>query len=529
MWRYSPELLRTKARTLFFLCILNRDSFTLITVSRRNHPHQTKKHCMKRRKILRLGASAALGWTAASTLNACRRTSSPISPQLTLETTRGAESASVVGTDAHHFLKDVGQKFSGTTIRVITEDVPSPKAALELVEQEFTPLTGIEVEWDFLTLDRVLGRIEQDIAREAGTYDIMYWDQAWIGRFVDVGVNPKSLLANRELRYPNYDFEDFFPNLVDNIASYKGQLAAIPYDIPIFIMMYRPDIFEELGLTIPTTMSEYLATAQKITEAKAPEVYGTVGQWQAGHYSLHCNMTAWLWAHGGSIYRADGTPAINDERAIAGLEYMLAQRQYAPPESITWDWYGEAEAFRQGRVGMLISWGEWFPWFEDSLGSRVSGKVAAAPCPQEVSLRPADQCGFGEVPGISHQGGSSLALSRYSQNQDAAWIFLQWLTCADTMTRAAILSKTNSVRRSTYSDPRLTQGFGLNQRVSRYLDVTLDAIENRMGTEPHLSNWIDLGFGHFPVELGKLMTDQQSIKTTLDNMADAAARATQTL
>ena len=294
-------------------------------------------------------------------------------------------------------------------------------------------------------------------------------------------------------------------------------------------MFYRQDIFEELGLAVPTTMSDYLATMRKITEAQAPKVYGTVGQWQPGHYSLHCNMTAWLWSHGGSIYRADGTPAINDEQAIAGLKYMMAQRQYAPPESITWDWYGEAEAFRQGRIGMMMSWGEWFPWFEESLGSQVSGKFTVAPCPQEVDLRSATKCGFGEVPGISHQGGSSLALSRYSKNQDAAWVFLQWLTCADTMTRAAILSNTNSVRRSTYKDPRLVQGFGSNPRVARYLEVTLDAIENRMGTEPHLPNWIDLGFGNFPVELGKLMTDQQDIKTTLNNMAEAAARATDVL
>ncbi|MDB9519919.1 hypothetical protein PN466_23520 [Roseofilum reptotaenium CS-1145] len=152
-----------------------------------------------------------------------------------------------------------------------------------------------------------------------------------------------------------------------------------------------------------------------------------------------------------------------------------------------------------------------------------------APCPQEVTLRPASECGFGEVPGISHQGGSSLALSRYSKNQDAAWVFLQWLTSSDIIIRIAILSQTNSVRRSTYSDPRLQLGLRANLRVANYFDVTLDAIENPMGTEPHLPNWIDLGFNRFPIELGRLITNQQSIQTTLDNMARAAARATQTL
>ncbi|MBP0028236.1 ABC transporter substrate-binding protein [Roseofilum sp. Guam] len=484
---------------------------------------------MKRRDVLRWGTLAALGWSATSALKACRRLSQSSLLQLSLEETRGLESAGVIGTDAYYFLKDVGKTFSGTTLRLIIEDVPATKAARELMQDEFTTLTGIDVQWDILPLDRVLGRIEQDIAREAGTYDIMYWDQAWIGRFVNIGVNPKELLENSELRYPNYDFEDFFPSLVANVASYQGNLAAIPYDIPIFIMFYRPDVLEELGLSVPTTMIDYLATIKAISEAKAPQIYGTLGQWKVGHYSLHCSMTAWLWAHGGSIYYADGTPAINDDRAIAGIEYMLAQRPYAPPAATTWDWYGEAEAFRQGRAAIMISWGEWFPWFESSSGSPISGRVAVAPCPQEVTLRPASECGFGEVPGISHQGGSSLALSRYSKNQEAAWVFLQWLTSPDVITRTAILSQTNSVRRSTYNDPRLQLGFGANPQVTNYFDVTLDAIENRMGTEPHLPNWIDLGFNRFPIELGKLMTDQQSIKTTVCNMAEAAARATEAL
>ncbi|MBP0028627.1 hypothetical protein [Roseofilum sp. Guam] len=167
--------------------------------------------------------------------------------------------------------------------------------------------------------------------------------------------------------------------------------------------------------------------------------------------------------------------------------------------------------------------------FEESANSQISGKVAVAPCPQAIALRPESACGFGEVPGVSRQGGSSLALSRYSKNRDAAWVFLQWLTSADTMTRAALLSKTNSVRRSTYSDPRLKMGFGANPQVANYFEVTLDAIENRMGTEPHHSNWIEVGFDRFPMELGKLMTNQQSIRTTLNNMAQAAARATETL
>jgi hypothetical protein len=48
---------------------------------------------------------------------------------------------------------------------------------------------------------------------------------------------------------------------------------------------------------------------------------------------------------------------------------------------------------------------------------------------------------------------------------------------------------------------------------------------NWMGTEPHLPPWASLSVDSFAVELGKMTTGQQDIKTTLDNMAKAADEA----
>jgi multiple sugar transport system substrate-binding protein len=32
-------------------------------------------------------------------------------------------------------------------------------------------------------------------------------------------------------------------------------MVGIPFDIPIFILMYRKDLFDKHGLTVPTTMA----------------------------------------------------------------------------------------------------------------------------------------------------------------------------------------------------------------------------------------------------------------------------------
>jgi multiple sugar transport system substrate-binding protein len=409
---------------------------------------------------------------------------------------------------------------------VVSESTPPSRAIFEIAKTEFMPLTGIDVRWEQLPLDQVLAKLGQDTAGGLGANDVYYWDQAWIARFIDDAIPPDVMLAKADLAYPDYDFADFLKPLVEHVATYKGVLGALPYDIPIFITMYRKDVFDELGLKPPATWDEYMAAARAINEARAPRMYGTVGQWKSGHYSLECAMTMYLWSHGGSVYAADGAATINDERAQAAMDYMMKIGQYMPPGAVTWDWSGEAAAFSQGLAGFYTSWGEFFPSFDDPSTSRIVGLAEPLKVPTAIGLRKRSECGFEEVPGVSHQGGSSLALSRYSRNRDAAWIFMQWATSADITARASLLGGgATPTRKSTFTDPRIRASHKVVAGTTRHFDVTLDAIVNWMGTEPHHPGWAALSVDSFAMELGRMTTGRQGIKTTLDNMAKAANAA----
>ncbi len=213
-------------------------------------------------------------------------------------------------------------------------------------------------------------------------------------------------------------------------------------------------------------------------------------------------------------------------QAVAAMEYMLELGKYMPPGATTWDWSGEADSFTQGLAGIYISWGEFFPSFDDPEKSKIVGLAEPAACPQEIALRTKAETSFDETPGISHQGGSSLAISKFSKNVDAAWIFLQWATSSDITTRASLLGGgATPIRKSNFEDPRIKENNRVMPGTTRHFDVTFDAIMNSMGTEPHLPAWASLSVDSFAVELGKMTTGQQDIKTTLDNMAKAAAEA----
>jgi multiple sugar transport system substrate-binding protein len=422
--------------------------------------------------------------------------------------------------EQRQFLREVGGRFKGTKIRVVSENTAPSLIINKISKNEFTPLTGIEVDWEIVPLDQVLAKTVQDTLTAAdgnkGRHDVFYWDQAWLGRFANDSIHVDELQAKTDLAYPEYNFSDFLPQLVDATASYRGEIVGVPFDIPIFIMMYRKDIFDQLKLDVPRTMTQYMETVKAIHEAKIGQgIYGTVGQWKSGHYALQSEASAWLWSHGGHHFNRDNQPDYVNDANIKGLQYMMELGQYMNPACKTWDWGGQSAAFAQGNAGIMISWSEFFPGFDNPESSKIIGLVEAADCPREDALLTKKDCGFGETPGISRQGGSCLALSRHAPNVDAAWIFMQWATSADVTARSNAQGADTPIRMSNFKDSRVEAKRKPGIGTTRHFDVTKRAIENRMGSSPHLPAWSVLASEVNAVEYGKMTHQHQSIPDTL--------------
>jgi len=481
-----------------------------------------QKGQISRREFLRRAAIAGFGISAAGMMR--------------MSTARAAAPRPIVasrladyGEDVKKWLKDVGGKFKGTTIRIASESTAPSQITSDLAAKEFVTATGIEIKWEQMPLDQVLSKITQDTATESPSNDIYYLDQSWLGRFVEDTVDPKKWLddTKNELNMPGYDWGDFIPELVPAIDAYQGRLLGVPFDIPIFIMVYRKDVLDQLKLKVPTTMKEYLDAIKAVTDAKlknsdGSQIYGTAGQWKSGHYALQCDWTAWLWSHGGSHFAKDQKIAINDEKAQAGAAYMLELGKNMPSGVTAWDWSGQGDAITQGLAAFAIHWGEFFPGFDVPDKSKVVGLMETADLPKENELRKKEDCSFDETPGIGHQGGSCLAISKYSKVQEAAWVFLQWATGKETMALAASQSNT-PVRQSTFDDPRIKEKAKVVAGTTRHFPAILKAIKERMGTEPHFPGWAGASStgGPIPTELGKMTAGAQDIKTTLDNIAKA--------
>ncbi|MCB9942876.1 MAG: extracellular solute-binding protein [Geminicoccaceae bacterium] len=414
--------------------------------------------------------------------------------------------------DVTAWLKDVGRQFAGTTIRYTSEATPPTNVASEL-KSEFEEATGINVEIEIVPLEQVLQKATLDAQGQLGTYDLYYLDQAWAALFSPDTFNPREYYDSKpELAMPGYDWDDFSPPLVQGIAMANDQMMGVPFDIPIFILMYRKDLYDKHGLSVPTTMQEYMDVTRALHEAEIGNgIYGTTGQLKSGHYSLECDWTAWLWSHGGSIFGPDGMFTGNDEAGMRGLQYMLDLVNYMPPDAKTWTWDGQWQSMAQGVAAQCISWGEFFPGLDGGDSKVGGGKMAAAIPPEEAALRTPDETGFNEIPHIGHQGGSSIALSRYSKNPDAAWLFMQWVTSKDVVARSCIVGGGASpVRLSAFKDPRVLAAAEPGAGTTRHFPAIEWTINNRMGSEPDLPSWPEIANNVIPVELGKLLAGQYS-------------------
>ena len=82
-------------------------------------------------------------------------------------------------------------------------------------------------------------------------------------------------------------------------------------------------------------------------------------------------------------------------------------------------------------------------------GSRAIPLIAKA-------LRPPADCGLQREAQCRPPGRlDASALSKYSKNREAAWIFMQWGCCKEIMTRCTLLGGFAPMRISSFDDPRV--------------------------------------------------------------------------
>ncbi|CAL9460194.1 extracellular solute-binding protein [Streptomyces sp. enrichment culture] len=133
-----------------------------------------------------------------------------------------------------------------------------------------------------------------------------------------------------------------------------GKVYGAPFFVGVRALYYRTDVFAELGLEVPRTQAELIATAKRIRAAR-PDLYGlAVG----GAYTY--GALPFVWAHGGDLATGeDGSyaAAIDSAAARKGIEaYTSLFGDDNCPAATCAGWTGNdtVTAFAAGKAGMAI-------------------------------------------------------------------------------------------------------------------------------------------------------------------------------
>ena len=174
--------------------------------------------------------------------------------------------------------------------------------------------------------------------------------------------------------------EKYGGNLSPNqLIKIDGQTMAIAMMVNTQHLMYRKDIFDDLGLSVPGTYDEVLAAAEAIQAAGVVDY--PLGMTMKSGWNLAQDFNNLFLGYGGSFVNDDSTPAVNSEAGVKALEMMKALTAYADPEYLVSDSTYVQQQFQQGKIAMANLWASRGGAMDNAEESEVVGKVHAAAAP----------------------------------------------------------------------------------------------------------------------------------------------------
>lgn len=257
---------------------------------------------------------------------------------------------------------------------------------------------------------------------------------------------------------------EHFPSIIESQTA-NGRLIALPFFTDAPALYYRTDLLEKYGESVPETWEEMADIAEYIMEEEHAsgndDLWGFVFQGNA-YEGLTCDALEWVKSYGGGqIIEPDGTISINNQDAIDAIEFAASLVGTISPPGVTT--YQEEEARGVWQTGNAVFMRNWPYAYGLGNGddSAVKGKFDVAPLPS------------GGAGSAATLGGWNLAVSKYSNNQDAAIDVVKYLGSRKVQKFMAINNSKLPTLPDLYDDPEVLEAVPF---FAEWLDVFNQAV-----------------------------------------------------
>src|SRR5258707_15449629 len=138
-----------------------------------------------------------------------------------------------------------GQVLAQTTLTIATVN-NGDMIRMQALTSDFTAKNpGVTVKWVTLEENVLRQRVTTDIATKGGQFDVLT-----IGTYEVPIWAKKNWLVPLDNLGPDYDTADLLPKIRDAVSG-SGKLYAPPFFRASSMMMYRTDLFQQAGFTMP--------------------------------------------------------------------------------------------------------------------------------------------------------------------------------------------------------------------------------------------------------------------------------------
>ncbi|MFB7251028.1 sugar ABC transporter substrate-binding protein [Microbacterium sp. NPDC056234] len=300
------------------------------------------------------------------------------------------------------------------TVWIMQGTNPDSTAFLDGVAAEFKDETGATVEFEEVQWADAHDRFVTSIAGGT-TPDIAETGTTWTAEFADAG----ALLPIDEYVDAEDGLRDDLVEGLEVAGTYDDELYGMPWYAGVRSIIYRADIFEELGLEAPKTWDDII-TAGEAIKAAHPEImpFPVPGDAEFQVYP-------WVWGADGEIATLDGdtwTSELDSAESQEGIQFytdLATKHAFSSAGATTWKETDLRDAFVAGNVAMMLS-GSWTPNAILEANPDLEGKLGAAVIPGKDG---------GIAPSVL--GGSHLSVFNTTENADLAWQLVELMTTGE--------------------------------------------------------------------------------------------------
>ncbi|OHE87371.1 MAG: sugar ABC transporter substrate-binding protein, partial [Lysobacterales bacterium RIFOXYD1_FULL_69_11] len=372
----------------------------------------------------------------------------------------------------------------------------------------------IKLKWVTLEEGVLRQRVTTDIATKGGQFDIMT-----IGMYEAPIWGKKGWLTELKTDAA-YDVDDLLPAVRGGLTV-GGKLYAAPFYGESSMLMYRKDLADKVGVTVPErpTWTQVADLAKKIHDPKNG-VYGICLRGKPGWGDNMAFLSTLVNTHGGQWFDMQWKPQIDTKPWKDAITfYVDLLKNYGPPGSSSNSFNEILALTNSGKCGMWIDATIAASFVSDPKQSKVADQMAFAQAPTAVTPK-----------GANWLWSWNLAIPAGSKKVDAAQKFVSWATSKDYI---QLVAKTNGwanvptgTRKSTYASADF-------QKAARFASAELKAIESANPNDSTLpkSPYTGVQFAAIPefqsigIAVGQQMSAALAGKTTVDAALKASQNA----